>query len=105
MPVKWVLEGYFGNNQETLQHIPLSQLPFKIGRETGVNLTIVRPNISRLHAEFFESDGKLMLRDCNSTNGTFVNETRLDKNQSVPLQLDDEVRFGDWYFHLKQPPT
>ncbi|MCP4681475.1 MAG: EAL domain-containing protein [Desulfobacterales bacterium] len=100
MPVKWILEGYFGTNQRALQRIPLYHFPSKVGRDPGLSLAIVRAEVSRVHAEFFESDGKLMLRDFDSTNGTFVNHQQL--KGEISLRHGDVVHFASYEVRVLQ---
>ncbi len=100
MPRKWVLEGYFGSNQDSLQRIPLSQLPQKVGRDPSLMLAIVKSEVSRIHAEFFEQDGQLMLRDFGSTNGTFVNHQPLKGEMS--LRHGDVVHFASYEVRVLQ---
>lgn len=69
---------------------------FTIGRDKDCDIALADASISRLHAELrLESDGKLLLRDCNSTNGTAL----LDHGKEKPLGREyvvpeDEVRIG-----------
>lgn len=77
MTKKWKLEGYLTKQADNLQHIELKSLPAIVGRDPNLPIAIVRKEISRKHAEFFERDGQLFLRDFNSTNGTFVNHEPL----------------------------
>ena len=100
MPNKWVLEGYFGSNSELLQRIPLAHLPAKVGRDPNLALPIVRSEISRVHAEFFENDGQLRLRDFNSTNGTFVNHQKLQGE--ITLRHGDVVHFASYEVRVIQ---
>jgi hypothetical protein len=44
----------------------------RFGRSPKCDFQIEHPTISGLHCEVEISDGSLLLRDCNSTNGTFV---------------------------------
>jgi len=92
MPKKWVLEGYFGGDEDTLQRIPLSVFPAKVGRDSSLTLAIEQTQVSRLHAEFFDLDGELTLRDLGSTNGTFVNDKQLQGQTS--LRHGDVVHFA-----------
>jgi EAL domain-containing protein (putative c-di-GMP-specific phosphodiesterase class I) len=85
MSKKWVLEGYFG--EESLQRIPLSVFPAKVGRDSSFTVAIEKSEISRLHAQFFNVDGQLELKDLGSTNGTFVN--------NKPLKGQTNLRHGD----------
>ena len=66
------------------------------------HIQIVSEKISRNHAKLVVSEEGLELIDLGSTNGTFVNETRLERNELFVLKPGDEVRFGDRRFHLKQ---
>jgi pSer/pThr/pTyr-binding forkhead associated (FHA) protein len=51
------------------------------------------PAISRRHAELFELDGDLVIRDCDSSNGTYVNGRRI--TQAVRLTTGDTIGVGD----------
>jgi len=94
MSKKWVLEGYFGGNDESLQRIPLSVFPAKVGRDSSFTLPIEQSEVSRLHAEFHNVDDKLVLKDLGSTNGTFVNNQQL-KGQ-INLRHGDVVHFASY---------
>lgn len=56
--------------------------------------------ISRVHAAFEFRDGKYYVTD-SSTNGTKVNGTVLDKDESVPLNDGDIITFADEEFICK----
>lgn len=62
-----------------------------IGRLEG-DVVINDDTISRKHAEIVSSNGQFYIRDINSTNGTFVNNNRV--NQS-PLLNGDVIRLGN----------
>jgi EAL domain-containing protein (putative c-di-GMP-specific phosphodiesterase class I) len=94
MQRKWVLEGFFGSDGQSLQRMPLKQFPAKVGRDPNLSLAIVRSEISRVHAEFFEKHGELFLRDLNSTNGTFINHQPLAGEMS--LRHGDVVHFASY---------
>ena len=62
----------------------------RIGRSDLADFQIEHPTISNLHCEVKIEDGELILRDCDSTNGTFVNgiqikEARLQAGQSFSV--------------------
>jgi pSer/pThr/pTyr-binding forkhead associated (FHA) protein len=69
---------------------------FTIGREKTCDVALSDDSVSRLHAEIWVSDdGKLMMADRGSSNGTML----IRANQAVPLKLDavlpgDQVRLG-----------
>ena len=48
-----------------------------IGRDKSADICLTDTGISRKHAEIKRDDG-YRLKDCNSTNGTFCNEERID---------------------------
>ncbi len=90
----WFLEGFWGSNEDTLQRMPLKQFPAKVGRDPSLPLAIVRSEISRVHAEFFEKGGELFIRDFDSTNGTFVNHQAL--KGEAGLRHGDVIHFASY---------
>ncbi|MCE5334412.1 MAG: ATP-binding cassette domain-containing protein [Desulfobacteraceae bacterium] len=54
-----------------------NQVILQIGRLPECELSIPSPLVSRNHAKMHFQNGKLVLQDLNSTNGTFVNEKRI----------------------------
>ncbi len=50
--------------------------------------------ISRLHAVILVSNGRLVMKDINSTNGTQVNGQALPPLESCPLEDGDELLLG-----------
>lgn len=93
MPRKWVLEGFFGQHTESPQRITL-KLPAVVGRDPGLPVAIVRSEVSRNHAEFYERGGELFVRDLGSTNGTFVNHQQLQQDMAV--RHGDVVHFASY---------
>ena len=63
-----------------------------VGRAKEADFRIDDPNVSRRHAVVFWSDGKVMLEDLDSTNGTMVNGRPV--SISV-IQPGDVVMIGD----------
>src|SRR2546426_103211 len=62
------------------------------GREAGCDVVVAGKDVSRRHAEIVQTPRGYLLVD-SSTNGTFVNETRVE-GQRV-LQRADVIRIGD----------
>ncbi len=72
---------------------PLLNPQYVVGRDSEAGFVVSRSSVSRQHARLYMDDGGTWwVEDLNSTNGTFVNESRI-KNQS--LSDSDQVRFGD----------
>jgi serine protease Do len=64
----------------------------RIGRERTIcEIVLENPKVSRLHAEVVSIDGKVLLIDRNSSNGTYVNDQKIDKRY---LQDGDIIYFG-----------
>jgi S1-C subfamily serine protease len=64
----------------------------RIGRESAIcEIVLENPKVSRLHAEVVSIDGKVLLIDRNSSNGTYVNDQKIDKRF---LKDGDIIYFG-----------
>jgi diguanylate cyclase (GGDEF)-like protein len=75
------------------RRIPLLNQSYIVGRDSEAGFVVSRSSVSRQHARLYvDESGTWWVEDLNSTNGTFVNETRI-KNQQ--LTDSDQVRFGD----------
>lgn len=59
------------------------RLPCVIGRGREATLTLPHALVSRTHCELFERDGRLVVRDLGSLNGTYVNNYRITSEQPV----------------------
>jgi diguanylate cyclase (GGDEF)-like protein len=66
-----------------------------LGRHSENDIAINDESASRRHAEFEYNNKYLILRDMESTNGTFVNRKRLEEPQD--LKESDQIRIG---FHV-----
>lgn len=64
-----------------------------IGREANNEVVINDPEVSRKHARLTFQGGTWVIEDLGSTNGTFVNESRLSGPYS--LRLGDVVGLGE----------
>ena len=96
---EWVLSGRPVEGEDS-RSFPISTYPFRVGRKSGLSLTLPRSTVSGLHAEFFETEQKLFIRDLASTNGTFVNGNRLAGQCEV--RDGDVVQFADVPFRLNR---
>jgi NADPH-dependent 2,4-dienoyl-CoA reductase/sulfur reductase-like enzyme len=67
---------------------------FTIGRESTSKLVINHQAISRHHAAITCTNGAYFLRDMDSHNGTFINETRLEPDRDYLLKPRDHIRIG-----------
>lgn len=75
--------------------ISLGDTPVTIGRDTGNDIQVNLPQVSRVHARVIRSDGGFGVVDLGSTNGTFVRGQRIPPMQPRPLASGDELGIGD----------
>jgi EAL domain-containing protein (putative c-di-GMP-specific phosphodiesterase class I) len=75
--------------------------PIYVGRDSGLDVRVVHPTVSQVHAEIFSAGGRLWIRDLSSRNGTFVNGNRIA--DCHPLGLWDIVQFGSVVFRIAEP--
>jgi len=80
------------NGTRAGQRLGLGGSGIRIGRESTIcEIVLENPKVSRLHAEVVSIDGKVMLIDRNSSNGTYVNDQKIDKRV---LKDGDIIYFG-----------
>jgi hypothetical protein len=63
-----------------------------VGRAPGCGVSIPDITVSQLHARVFRQDGRLFVEDLGSTNGTWLNRTRV--GAAVPLKRGDRIQVG-----------
>jgi len=95
----WYLEGYLADGESTYR-IPLNRFPALVGRQLDLPVALHSHNVSRHHAEFTQTGGQLLVRDLDSTNGTFVNHQPVSASQT--LTAGDVVRFADVEFRVRR---
>ena len=74
----------------------------KFGRARESHIWLESDKTSRQHAELRLAGGNVAVVDLGSTNGTFVNNNRLQAHQPFLLQSGDEIRFGDRTFTFRK---
>lgn len=85
------------------KEIPIRLTQFLIGRDPECHLRPGSPLVSKRHAAILVRDGKVYLRDFDSTNGTLVNKNAL--KGEVELKDGDEVTIGPLGFRVKLSVT
>lgn len=65
------------------------------GRQLDCDLRMNVPAVSRRHAEFFRTEAGWTIRDLGSRNGTELNGTKLEPEQTVLLKAGDEIVFAE----------
>ncbi|HSF13981.1 MAG TPA: EAL domain-containing protein [Vicinamibacteria bacterium] len=92
----WCLESKLEGGR-VLQRVAIHSFPFRIGRIAGLDLTLPFQSVSKRHAEIYMDGEDLMLRDLDSTNGTFVNRQRVTGSL---LREGDILHFAEFEFRL-----
>jgi pSer/pThr/pTyr-binding forkhead associated (FHA) protein len=77
--------------EEEGAHFVLSQRVVSVGRADSCDISFDDITVSRHHSEIFRQDGRHLIRDLGSLNGTYVNQQRVDV---VELRQGDEVQIG-----------
>ena len=73
----------------------LGKTPMLVGRGLDANIWIPDYRVSARHFQIRWEEGKHLLEDLNSTNGTWVNENRVTK---VALRVGDRIQAGKTFF-------
>ena len=76
---------------ETNEKHPLNGGDVMVGRDRSCSIVLSHPAVSRKHARITLSGTTCMLEDLKSANGTYVNNTRVER---AKLKPGDVVRFG-----------
>ena len=90
-------------SEESGEVFPLQSFPFYIGNHKGLNqLTIYDNTVSREHAviERGPEPETFFLRDLQSTNGTWVNQVRVESG-AVMLKDGDSIRFASHTYRFR----
>lgn len=86
-----------GNN--VTREISLRRFPATVGRHTECSLRVSSRLVSREHCEISTSPAGVVVRDLNSSNGTFVNGTRIIRETT--LQPGDLLEVGPVKFQVE----
>ncbi|NMC21459.1 MAG: FHA domain-containing protein [Thermogutta sp.] len=72
-------------------------VPAVIGRSREADLTVIHPMISRRHCELFKRDGRIMVRDLGSLNGTYLGSLPIKESE---LHAGDTLAIGPLTFQV-----
>ncbi|MCC6333934.1 MAG: Flp pilus assembly complex ATPase component TadA [Myxococcales bacterium] len=87
-----------GDTQELLFEKP----EVTIGRLAGNDIVLNKGNVSKYHTKLVLKDGKYIVVDLKSTNGTFVNGKKIAAPQVV--KPTDKIYIGDYILNVDAPP-
>ena len=75
--------------------VPLMRERTLVGRLDDCHIRVPVAGISRKHCEIVVNDGSIIVNDLGSSNGTYVNQERV---QSQPVSAGDLISFGGLVF-------
>jgi len=76
---------------------------FLVGRDPQCHLRPASPLISKRHCALIQRDGKAFIRDFGSTNGTYVNDERVEGERE--LQNADQLKIGPIHLTVRIDST
>src|SRR6516162_7627073 len=79
--------------------IPIGLSQFLIGRDPQCHLRPASPVISKRHCALLVKNGKVFLRDFDSTNGTFINDQPV--KGEIELHHEDLLKVGPLSFLVR----
>lgn len=71
-----------------------------VGRGSDNDVVLGSKQVSRNHAVLSVLDGQLYVKDLDSSNGTFINNERIEGNMSSLLQANDTIGFASFNFKV-----
>ncbi len=86
-----------GNKMEG-KALAIKLAQFLVGRDPQCHLRPASPLISKRHCVLIQRDGKVFVRDFNSTNGTFINGTPV--KGEAELNAGDKLKIGPLLFKV-----
>jgi len=87
----------------TGREFALNPGPNTIGRENA-DVLLTHPSVSRKHATLTVADGKYLLEDVGSTNGTFAGGKKIEPGEQAEVEPGTELMFGSAVLKLEAPP-
>ena len=71
-----------------------------VGRVQGNDLMLPKGNVSKRHARLLFRDGRFIVTDLKSTNGTYVNGRKIA--QATIVREGDKIYVGDFVLRVEQ---
>jgi hypothetical protein len=84
---------------DSQKDFPLTKLEIKIGRAKQNDIVVPDLNVSRKHALIIKTDRGYLLKDLESTNGTYLNGERITEKF---LKHNDFIKIGNATFTFKE---
>ncbi len=90
-------------NEEQIK-IEVAEFPFFIGRfQKDTDQLKEQVNISRMHCKLEKQNGRFFLSDLHSTNGTYINQKRLEGEGKEEVKEGDVISLADIQYRFTLP--
>ena len=76
----------------------LTQAEMTLGRDATADITVSDQSISRKHAKVTKQDDKIFITDLGSSNGSFINDKKIEPGKAMPLVKEDMIKLGNSIF-------
>jgi pilus assembly protein CpaF len=86
---------------ERREHYDRAEL--SVGRVQGNDLMLPKGNVSKRHARLLYREGRFIVTDLKSTNGTYVNGRKIA--QATIVREGDKIYIGDFVLRIENPQT
>jgi pSer/pThr/pTyr-binding forkhead associated (FHA) protein len=86
----WILQSNAPDTEAVTFRMPPGAIK-TVGRTSGADFIVDAALVSRLHCRLTAADDRVEVEDLKSTNGTFVNDTRIERGH---LTDGDRLRVG-----------
>ncbi len=85
-----------GTGADTCEEIAVTKPDFIIGRlKDQVDYVSSNSAIGKVHAQIVAKNGSYYIKDLNSRNGTYINDTRVDSNKEYEIRNGDRVTLAN----------
>jgi len=81
------------------ENYPLAAFPLTVGREPTNTIVLKDNSVSRVHARIDLAEGKVIIEDLGSSNGTFINGAKVS---SFVLNDGDTLEVGNFMFSVEK---
>lgn len=89
---------------ESGRQFPIGEGRTTLGRNAECDVSLPGKQISRQHANLYVQGGQHLLEDLGSSNGTFINGTRITPRTPHPLTERDTFQIGPYLLGLRPAP-
>jgi eukaryotic-like serine/threonine-protein kinase len=102
-PADYLIEVLYHDRPEERSYA-LGPAPLMVGRAAPADIVLDRPEryVSKQHCEILRQGERILVRDLGSTNGTFLDDVRLEQDLFYEWQPGRSVQLGPFSLILRQ---